>query len=412
MANNKPIPKSQLEISQSNVDPLLNTGKSPSIDGKRRELQKTVKNDDVKQFSLGLKDIDETIFYYFTKVIRPTVIQNGLKKDVPLLYGSPERWAAVQKDGFYRDKGGKIQAPLIMFKRDSVEKNRSYGNKLDANNPLNYGVFEKRFSKKNVYDRFSLLNNRDEVKEFYAVVMPDFVDITYSCIIFTDYVEQMNKLVESINFASDSYWGDPEKFSFRAMIDSYAQTTELAAGNDRTVKTTFTIKLLGHIVPDSINATVKGMNKFYSKSSVSFGIEMVSDIERQTITSGKKSSSKFLDNITQTSTISQTGDTMTVEQKTYISLQKVITSNSATTQVDPTLDKVTFVGKRFATIPAGFPSLTKDNFQLFINGMIIETEAIESISEVDGNVVVYFNRAALGYPVASSDEFTLIGKLA
>ena len=51
MANNKPIPKTQLEIAQSFVDPLLNTGKSPSVDNKRRELQKTVKNDDVKQFS-------------------------------------------------------------------------------------------------------------------------------------------------------------------------------------------------------------------------------------------------------------------------------------------------------------------------------------------------------------------------
>jgi len=38
------------------------------------------------------------------------------------MYGSPERWKAVQKDGFHRDKNGKIQAPLIMFKRDSVEK--------------------------------------------------------------------------------------------------------------------------------------------------------------------------------------------------------------------------------------------------------------------------------------------------
>ncbi len=148
MANNKPVPKTQLEIAQGFVDPLLNTGKSPSIDNKRRELQKTVKNDDVKQFSLGLKDIDETIFYYFTKVIRPTVIQNGIKKEVPLLYGSPERWAAVQKDGFYRDKNGKIQAPLIMFKRDSVEKNRSYGNKLDANIHLTMVSLKRGFLRK------------------------------------------------------------------------------------------------------------------------------------------------------------------------------------------------------------------------------------------------------------------------
>lgn len=410
MANNKPIPKTQLEIAQSFVDPLLNTGKSPSVDNKRRELQKTVKNDDVKQFSLGLKDIDETIFYYFTKVIRPTVIQNGLKKEVPLLYGSPERWAAVQKDGFYRDKGGKIQAPLIMFKRDSVEKNRSYGNKLDANNPLNYGIFQKRFSKKNMYDRFSLLNNRDEVKEYYAVIMPDFVDITYSCIIFTDYVEQMNKLVESINFASDSYWGDPEKFSFRAMIDSYAQTTELATGSDRTVKTTFTIKLLGHIVPDSINATVKGMNKFYSKSAVNFGFEMVSNIETQTTTQAVKGKARFYDKASETLNLTTIEESMTSEQKTYVTLQKVITSNTINTTVNAGARTLTFTGQQLVETPAGFPALTKANFQVFINGMIVETDAIDSIQEVGGNLVVTFN-STLGFAIASTDEYTLIGKL-
>lgn len=411
MANNKPIPKTQLEIAQSFVDPLLNTGKSPSVDNKRRELQKTVKNDDVKQFSLGLKDIDETIFYYFTKVIRPTVIQNGLKKEVPLLYGSPERWAAVQKDGFYRDKGGKIQAPLIMFKRDSVEKNRSYGNKLDANNPLNYGIFQKKFSKKNMYDRFSLLNNRDEVKEFYAVIMPDFVDITYSCIIFTDYVEQMNKLVESINFASDSYWGDPEKFSFRAMIDSYAQTTELAAGSDRTVKTTFTIKLLGHIVPDSINATVRGMNKFYSKSAVNFGFEMVSNIETQTTTQAVKGKARFYDKASETLNLTTIEESMTSEQKSYVTLQKVITSNTINTVVNTGARTLTFTGQQLAEAPAGFPPLTKANFQVFINGMIVETDAIDTITQVGGNLVVTFN-STLGFAIASTDEYTLIGKLA
>lgn len=411
MAKNKPVPKTQLEIAQSFVDPLLNTGKSPSIDNKRRELQKTVKNDDVKQFSLGLKDIDETIFYYFTKVIRPTVIQNGIKKEVPLLYGSPERWAAVQKDGFYRDRGGKIQTPLIMFKRDSVEKNRSYGNKLDANNPHNYGIFQKKFSKKNMYDRFSLLNNRDEVKEFYAVVMPDFVDITYSCIIFTDYVEQMNKLVEAINFASDSYWGDPERFSFRAMIDSYAQTTELATGSDRTVKTTFTIKLLGHIVPDSINATVQGMNKFYSKSAVSFGFEMVSNIETQTVTQAVKGKARFYDKASETLNLTTIEESMTAEQKAYVSLQKVITSNTVNTVVNSGANTLTFIGKQFAEAPAGFPPLTKANFQVFINGMIVETDAIDTIQEVSGNLVVTFNNT-LGFSIASTDEFTLIGKLA
>ena len=96
-------------------------------------------------------------------------MQNSKKKNVPVLYGSPERWSAVQKNGFIRDRHGKIQLPLIIVKRDSIEKNRNLGNKMDANNPNNFGVFEKKYSSKNRYDRFSLLNNRNIIKEYQVV---------------------------------------------------------------------------------------------------------------------------------------------------------------------------------------------------------------------------------------------------
>ena len=269
----KPIPKSQIELSQETITPYLNQGKAPLPDNKQRENQRSVKDDDVKQFTVGLKDFDQAIIYYFNNVIRPSVIQNGTKLNVPFIYGSPEKWAAVQKDGYYRDNNGKIQTPLIMFKRDSLEKNRSLGNKMDANLPSNFGIFEKKYSKKNVYDRFSLVNNRIPVKEYYGVIIPDYVNIVYSCTIFTEYVEQMNHIVESVNFASDSYWGDPERFKFRAAIDSYQTVTEQSQGEDRVVKTTFQIKLAGYIVSDAINTSVMSPNKYYSKASVTFGLE-------------------------------------------------------------------------------------------------------------------------------------------
>ena len=44
---------------------------------------------------------------------------------------------------------------------------------------------------------------------------------------------------------SDSYWGDKERYRFRAMIDSYTPTIEMNQGQDRSVKTTFTIRLNG-----------------------------------------------------------------------------------------------------------------------------------------------------------------------
>jgi hypothetical protein len=282
MPNNKPLPKNQQQLSQDSIQTYgveaYSGSKQPINDLKKRELQRSVKDDNVKQFSLGLRDIDESIFYYFNNVIKPSVMQNNAKKTVPVLYGSPERWHSVQKEGFYRDRNGKIQLPLIMVKRDSIEKNRNLGNKMDANNPTQFGVFEKKWSKKNTYDRFSVLNNRSITKEYQGVVMPDYVNIVYSCIIFTQYIEQMNKLIESINYASDSYWGNPDKFSFRAMIDNYSTSTTLNQGEDRTVKTEFSINLLGHIVPNSINTLPQGSSKFFNKAAVLFGMEVVKDI--------------------------------------------------------------------------------------------------------------------------------------
>jgi hypothetical protein len=282
MPNNKPLPKSQQQLSQDSIKTYgveaYSGSKQPINDLKKRELQRSVKNDDVKQFSLGLRDIDESIFYYFNNVIKPSVMQNNAKKNVPVLYGSPERWHSVQKEGFYRDRNGKIQLPLIMVKRDSIERNRNLGNKMDANNPTQFGVFEKKWSKKNTYDRFSVLNNRSITKEYQGVVIPDYVNIVYSCVIFTQYIEQMNKLIESINYASDSYWGNPDKFSFRAMIDNYSTSTTLNQGEDRTVKTEFSINLLGHIVPNGINTLPQGSSKYFNKSAVLFGMEVVKDI--------------------------------------------------------------------------------------------------------------------------------------
>ena len=186
MAVQKPVPKSQRQLSDNLRESYTTDGIS-TFDGKRsRAERRSVKNDNVKKFSVGLRDIDETIVYYFNNVIRPSVIQNSNKKNVPIIYGSPERWAAVQKDGFYRDKNGKNQAPLIMYKRDSIEKNRNLGNKMDANNPTNFGVFKKNFSNKNVYDRFSILNNRNEIDEYYGVIIPDYVNLVYSCIVFVN----------------------------------------------------------------------------------------------------------------------------------------------------------------------------------------------------------------------------------
>lgn len=273
----KPIPKTPIQISQDPiiVYPPANIGKAPEEDGLNRGEEISVKGDTVKTIVIGLEDIDNAILFYFQNIIKPTVSQNGQMIVVPTIYGSPERWKSVQEDGYYRDKNGKIMYPLIVFRRETIEKNRTLGNKLDGNKVHNYEVFEKKYSQRNSYDAFSVLNNRIPQKEMYATVVPDYITLTYSCIIFTNFVEQNNKLIESVEFASDSYWGDPARFKFKARIDSFSTTTVLEQEEDRVARTNFTLTLNGYIIPDTINRQMAaGSPKFYSKSQVVFNSEI------------------------------------------------------------------------------------------------------------------------------------------
>ena len=237
----------------------------------------TRRDDDVvNDVSIGLQDHDEAIQYYFDKVIKPSVVTNGTRIAVPLIYGNPERWKGVQRDGYYRDKTGKIQTPIIMFKRNSIQKRRDLGNKMDANTPQLYYVYQSKYNKRNQYDNFSVLQNRVPNKEFHAVVVPDFVRLKYSFIIWTDFIAQNNKIVEAINYASDAYWGDEERFKFNARIDSFTNTVDVVQGRNRMIKTNFELDLQGYIVSDAMSTAIaKKPQKFFSKSTVVFNTEII-----------------------------------------------------------------------------------------------------------------------------------------
>ena len=273
----KPIPKTQKQLSKEQHVPTYSQAGNPNdfnpTPTNNRALNTTFKGDTTKPFSVGIQDIDEAIFYYFENVIQPSVTQNGSRLPVPVIYGSPEKWKSYQKDGYYRDQKGKIMAPLIMFKRTDITKNRAIANKLDANNPNNFGVFTKRYSQQNAYDNFKVLNNRVPQKEYYAVVMPDYLTVTYECAVFTYYVEQLNKIVESMEYASDAYWGNPQRYQFKAMIDSFGFQTELSQDDERIVRSTFSIKINGYIIPELLQKDITALQKFSNKTQIFISTE-------------------------------------------------------------------------------------------------------------------------------------------
>jgi len=205
--------------------------------------------DDVKTFgnySITLVDIDNIIYEYFTNVINPTVIDtNNSKISVPVRHASPERWSAIQSDGRYRDDKGQLQRPIIVFTRTGVAKDDSF---VTFNKYLSVPVV-KKFSSKNSYDKISLLNSAEPLHEIHNITFPDHVVLTYDFTINTEYVEQMNQLIETINFADNDYWGDPARFKFRANIDSFSNSVEVPSDDDRSVSSTFTLTINAYLLP-------------------------------------------------------------------------------------------------------------------------------------------------------------------
>lgn len=218
---------------------------------------------------VSLVDIDTAIAQYVSDTILPDLAENEKVVKVPLVYGNAERWVAARKEGFLRDKRGKIQVPLAMFTRNDISK--------DASLPFfNENLFIpswKKYSNKNRYDRFSLMNNAKPTYEMYNVRVPEYVTLTYQFSIWTNFTEHMNKIVEAFQWATDRYWGSETGYRFRTQIDSFGTEQEVSSGVERVIKTDFTMVANAYLLPEHY-ADIPLVKKEYSPKRVVIGVEL------------------------------------------------------------------------------------------------------------------------------------------
>jgi hypothetical protein len=420
MRERKPTPKNAIDIGKELISPYLSNLGKPVVEGhpleNNRGTNYSFKNDTVKDISIGLQDIDEAIMYYFNEVIKPTVVQDGNRMAVRTMYGNPERWKSVQADGFLRDGNNQIIVPVIMIKRENIEKVRNLGNKIDGNTIALYQVVGSKYNPRNQYDNFSVLNNRIPSEQYYLTTVPDYLTLTYSCIIFTNYVEQNNKIVEAIEFASDSYWGDPNRFKFRTSIDSFATTVVIENGQDRAAKSTFNFKVNGYIIPNTVNkdlATIR--SKFYTKSQVIFDLEVVSttggvsDFETfQNAPAAKNSTgaTSFIGGGINVSNVTNVSSDLNNAEVAYLNTNKLKTANTVTAP-----NTVVFTSTALLQPPAGssLPPTSVDNFTFFVNGVNVGLSFV-TLVEASGNVTLTFDTGSMGYSLISTDEVIATGK--
>ena len=373
-----------------------------ALDPMRRPLNRAeqLKTEPRNQMGIRLYDVDLAIAEYMTDTVVPTVESLGEKVKIPVIYGNPERYKAVRKDGYLRDKNGALQIPLIMFKRNSINRDDTIPNTMNRN--LSYPSVSK-YSKKHRYDRFSAMTSTQRPVEQYNITIPDYVNITYEVIIWTDFTEHMNKIVEAFQYATDEYWGDKEKYKFRVKIDSFDNTTEVGETEQRIVRTAFTMAVYAYLLPEKYD-NQPTTTKTLTNKKVVWGTE--TDL---TGGGGVPFSQQSLYN-----EYSDVIDFMAVrgsQEADYVSADSIKLSNVRLPRIPPELTDV------FSA---------EDYFRVYINGVFIKPEKYtyaKSGNEINftfdtGSLSVggsypddlIATTGSLGYIIENTDEIGITGK--
>ena len=343
---------------------------------------------------ITLYDIDFAMMEYMTDVVIPDVEENGTKVKVPLIYGNPERWKAATKDGFMRDQRGRIQIPLVMYKRNSIARDDTLANTMNRN--ISYSTLTK-YNKKQKYDKFSLMNNVQPNREAYNITMPDYVTVSYEVMIWTNFTEHMNKIVEQFQYATDEYWGDKDKYKFRVRIDSFDNQTEVGQGTERIVRTTFTMAVNAYLLPEQFD-NKPTTAKEYTPKKVVFGYEA-------DLTGGG-------------------GEVNPVKQKTINQYADVLDFLATRGSVSGSFIDADTMKISNVEVPKLPPSLegnfdVANWFKIYINGLFIPSEKYTYYVSSSANQVEFnfstgsigtATSTTLGYEITGSDEFGIVGK--
>jgi hypothetical protein len=363
--------------------PDLNRGKE--IKSTKGDLRK----------SITLFDIDYAMMSYLEDTVLPTLKDaNGVGVKIPVIYGNSERWNGARRQGVFRDSKGKIQLPILMIRRTSIAKDETMSM---PNRHLSYPAITK-WSKDNRYDRFSAMGSGVKPKkEIFRITMPDYVEVNYDCLGWTSYTEQLNEVIEHLNFAS-SYWGDKEKFKFRTSVGEYNVVNEVGEGTERINRVEFSLNVKAYLLPEKFDGEPTTKKSMSTKRIVmATEVDLTADGRLEAILSQK---SPYYDN-------KDLIDFLSLNNSKYLNP----TSNNVATFTNTKAIKTPALLK--GTINSG---LTYNNevydIKVFVNGIRYYQTLHYSVTITNTSLTINFNPApsGIGFIVNPQDEVIITGK--
>ena len=285
----------------------------------------------------GIEDVDRALFNLFDKRLAFEVKVNEQTTKVPVVFAAGERFALTKRMKPIRDKNNALILPLIAIKRTSIgHKNESEvgGTAISFRQPADY-VIKKRLSESDksyqeVINKLSI-KNQDNVAirshivdtdtypgkftspgkiatrrngpataygsgrletpfdktnlgqnifEIITIPYPQFVGLTYNVVFWTQYMSQMNQLLESMMMKFDGQGHEfqiesTSGYKFTAFVqgpfgnnDNFDDYTN----DERVIKYSFDIKVPAYILAPRHPGLPTPFRTFQSAPEVVFGI--------------------------------------------------------------------------------------------------------------------------------------------
>ena len=343
---------------------------------------------DLKQ-SINLFDIDYAMMSYLENTALPTLDENGKGLKIPVIYGNSERWKGARRDGVYRDAKGKLQLPVMMIRRTSISKDETMP---FIKRGVSYQTISK-YSKDNRYDKFSIFNGQQKPKkELYKILMPEFIDINYECMVWTGYIEQLNEVIQALNFTGQ-YWGDKDKFKFRTTVADYNIVNEVGDGTERINRVEFTLAVKAYLLPETFDGESPIKKSFSTKRIV---------VATETDVTGNGRLEGLL-----------TTPSAYYDNKDLIDFLSL--NNSKV--VDGGINTATFPGVKLIQAPAQLSGVITSgltygtnsyDIKLYINGVRYYQTTHFMVTSYTNNILTL--ALSPGFSVNSGDEITITGK--
>jgi hypothetical protein len=373
-----------------------------------------VRRDDdvVRSKQRTIYDIDFAVKYFIDTEIQPQIKSDQTLINVPVIFANGEKADNVRRLGYLRDEKGKLQSPLIMLKRNSVQE-RDTNKTLDVNRqyPANHFIHKQRFNKRNRYeDLLFPIPNTQPVgsQELFVIDIPKYVTLEYEMLLWCDFSTQMNDLIDQILPYNRYGWGN-EGNKFHVSMGSMAFETVNTVGEDRLVRATIPLTVLGTLL-SAQETRVETIKKMYSIKKVSFDVTVdVGDLNIFSTTTIPQAILQYQSNLLSGGTvlINGGGSSTTLDQAAFLYLV-ALTEQQATWQSTSSVTVASYAKVNPVTLTVA----TKNEFDLFINGQYIDKVAYNWTPNDISTQTITFNTDVLGYVIDSTDVIIIKGRWA